>query len=189
MIYHKMRENKDIVKSIIIGLAGVGAVILVGAVAPNLFKIFNKKKIFKNTYNKNKFSKTVYYLKRKKFINIKDNPDNTCTVELTEGGIKKLLKYDIDNIKIKPMEKWDGKWRFVMFDIPDKRRKASNALREKLKELGFLQFQKSIWVYPYPIGNEIEFIAEVFNIRQFIKMGEIVNLDNEDELRSEFKLL
>jgi|SRR3989344_3234828 len=183
------QESKDIIKSIIIGLAGIGAVIVVGAVAPNLLKIFNKKKIFKNNYNKNEFSKTVHYLKRKKFINIKDNLDNTCTIELTEGGIKKLLKYDIDNITIKPMKKWDGRWRFVMFDIPDKRRKASNALREKLKKLGFSQFQKSIWVYPYPIGNEIEFIAEVFNIRQFIKMGEMVNFDDEDELKSEFKLL
>ena len=44
------QESKDIIKSIIIGLAGIGAVIVVGAVAPNLLKIFNKKKIFKIRY-------------------------------------------------------------------------------------------------------------------------------------------
>jgi len=91
-------------------------------------------------------------------------------------------------MKIKPMKKWDGKWRFVMFDIPDKRRKASNALREKIKEMDFLQFQKSIWIHPYIINDEIEFIADIFNIRQYIKIGEMINLDNDKQLKSKFKL-
>ena len=86
------------------------------------------------------------------------------------------------------MKKWDGKWRFVMFDIPDKRRKASNALREKIKEMDFLQFQKSIWIHPYIINDEIEFIADIFNIRQYIKIGEMINLDNDKQLKSKFKL-
>ncbi len=182
------RENKDIIKSILIGLAVVGAIIIVGAIAPNIFQILNKRKIFKKEYKKNRFSNAVYYLKSQKLIQVKDNRDNTCTVELTEKGRKKVLKYDIDNIKIKPMKKWDKKWRFVMFDIPDKQRKASNALREKLKELGFSQFQKSIWVHPYIVEDEIEFITNLFNIRKFVKMGEMVNLDDDSELKSEFKL-
>lgn len=182
-------ENKDIIKSILIGLGMIGVVIIVGAVAPNIFKILNKKKLFKKEYERNKFSNAIYYLKSKKFIQVKDNYDGTCNVELTENGRKKILKYDIDNMQIKPMKKWDGKWRFVMFDIPDKYRKTSNALREKLKKMGFYQFQKSIWVHPFIIDNEIEFIADIFNIRQFISMGEIINLDSDKLLRSEFKLL
>jgi len=181
-------ESKDIVKSIIVGLAAVGAVIIIGAVAPNIFKILKNKKFLKNKHGKNKFNNAIYYLKHKKIIQIKDNKNGTCAVELTEKGRQKVLQYDIDNMKIKPMKKWDGKWRFVMFDIPDKRRKASNALREKLKEMNFLQFQKSIWVHPYIINDEIEFIAEVFDIRQYIKIGEMINLDDDEQLRSEFKL-
>lgn len=42
-------------------------------------------------------------------------------------------------------EKWDGKWRLVIWDIPEKRRTARDLLRFKLKQLGFVQWQKSVW--------------------------------------------
>jgi len=181
-------ETKDIVKSIIVGLAAIGVIVIVGAVAPNVFKIFRNKKFLRNKQDKNKFNNAIYYLKHKKIIEVADNKNGSCVVELTEKGKQKVLRYNVDNMKIKPMKKWDGKWRFVMFDIPDKRRKASNALREKLKEMNFLQFQKSIWIHPYIINDEIEFIADVFNIRQYIKIGEMINLDNDKQLKSKFKL-
>lgn len=182
------QESKDLIKSIIIGLAAVGAIVFIGAVAPNIFKILRNRKFIKGTLKKNKFNNAIYYLKNKNIIQIKDNKNGACTVNLTKKGKQKTLQYNIDDMKIKPMKKWDGKWRFVMFDIPDKHRKASNALREKLKELGFLQFQKSIWVHPYLIEDEIEFIAGIFNVRRFIRMGEIVNLDGDNDLRTKFEL-
>ena len=182
------QDKKDLVRSILIGLGAIGIVVVIGAVAPSLFEIFRKRKIFKNEYYKNGFNRRISYLKSKELIEVKDNPDGTCAVKLTKKGLKKILKYDIDTLKIKPMKKWDEKWRFVMFDIPDKYRKASNALREKLKALGFFQFQKSIWVYPYPINDEVNFISEIFNIRQFVKTGDIINLEDDTQLKSAFKL-
>ncbi|MDO8676094.1 MAG: hypothetical protein Q7K16_00305 [Candidatus Azambacteria bacterium] len=182
------QDKRDLIKSILIGLGAIGVVVVIGAIAPGLFEIFRKRKIFKNKYDRNGFNRRIVYLKSKKLIQINDNSDGTCAVELTEKGRRKILKYDIDTLKIKPMKKWDGRWRFVMFDIPDKHRKTSNALREKLKELGFFQFQKSIWVYPYPINDEITFISEIFSIRQFVKTGEIINLEDDSQLKSAFKL-
>lgn len=182
------QDKKDLIKSILIGLGAIGVAVVIGAVAPGLFEIFRKRKIFKNEYDRNGFNRRIVYLKSKKLIQIRDNPDGTCAVELTEKGRRKILKYDIDTLKIKPMKKWDKRWRFVMFDIPDKHRKASNSFREKLKELDFFQFQKSIWIYPYPINDEVNFISKVFSIRQFVKTGEIINLENDAQLKSEFKL-
>lgn len=40
---------------------------------------------------------------------------------------------------------WDGKWRLVIWDIPEKKRLARDLLRYKLKRLGFQRFQKSVW--------------------------------------------
>lgn len=42
-------------------------------------------------------------------------------------------------------EKWDGRWRLVIWDIPEKRRVTRDLLRFKLKQLGFVQWQKSVW--------------------------------------------
>jgi len=53
-------ETKDIVKSIIIGLAAIGAIVIIGAVAPNIFKILRNKKFLKNKQDKNKFNNAIY---------------------------------------------------------------------------------------------------------------------------------
>lgn len=43
-------------------------------------------------------------------------------------------------------DKWDGKYRIVIFDIPEKRRIARDLLRIKLKNWGFVPWQRSVWV-------------------------------------------
>ena len=42
-------------------------------------------------------------------------------------------------------EKWDGKWRLIFWDIPEKRKSIRDLLRNKLKQLGFVRWQKSVW--------------------------------------------
>lgn len=181
-------NKKEIVKEILIGIGLVGGILFVGALAPNIFKMLGKSNLGRRRFTKEQVENATYYLKRRKMIISKENPDGTIMVELSEKGKKKVVFYDLDKMKIKPMKKWDGKWRFVMFDIPHRLRNASNALRDKLKELGFYQFQKSIWIHPYPIENEIDFISQIFEIRRFVKMGEMVNLEGDEKIKSEFKL-
>ncbi|MEK7149658.1 MAG: CRISPR-associated endonuclease Cas2 [Patescibacteria group bacterium] len=150
-----------------------------------------------NKYLNNKFSdnyqikpgqlsKALHDLKKRKIIEIKDTGNNT-RILLTEKGKKKKLEYDLDKIKISNSEKWDGKWRFLMFDIPESKKNAREAFREKLKQLGFFQFQKSVWVYPYQCQDEIDFISEVFEIAVYITIL-TVRIDDDKPLRSYFGL-
>src|SRR3990167_2211250 len=67
------------------------------------------------------------------------------------------------------IEKWDKKWRVVIFDIPEKSRMARDALRRKLKELEFRELQKSVFVHPYECKKEIDFIIEFFNLRHYVR--------------------
>lgn len=131
-------------------------------------------------------SGALYDLKKRKIIEIKDIGDNT-RILLTEKGKKKKLEYDLDKIKIYNKNKWDGKWRFLMFDIPESRKNAREAFRDKLKQLGFFQFQKSVWVYPYQCQDEIDFISEVFEIAPYITII-TVKIDNDRPLRNHFSL-
>lgn len=76
----------------------------------------------------------------------------------------------------------------VLFDIPEKIRKGRDALRDKLKDLGFYELQKSVWVHPYPCEDEINFITEVFDLRPYIRFAEIAKITNEAKLKLHFKL-
>lgn len=52
-------------------------------------------------------------------------------------------------------KRWDGKWRLVIFDIEEKERQIRKILREKLKNWGFGEWQKSIYVSPYDYNQDI----------------------------------
>lgn len=131
-------------------------------------------------------SRALYDLKNRKIIEIKTVENNTSIV-LTERGKKKKLEYDLDEIKIKSKGGWDGKWRFLMFDIPEAKKNAREAFREKLKQLGFFQFQKSVWVYPYQCQEEIDFISEIFEIAPYITILN-VRVDDDKPLKDRFGL-
>ena len=77
----------------------------------------------------------------------------------------------------------------VLFDIPEKHKKAREALREILKKLGFYEYQKSVLVYPYECRNEIDFVIEYFEIRLWVRLVTVVALDNELHLRKIFNLV
>jgi len=50
--------------------------------------------------------------------------------------------------------KWDGRWRLVLFDVPEKRRIARDKLRDYLHHRGFGYLQNSVWITPDDVSEE-----------------------------------
>ena len=82
---------------------------------------------------------------------------------MTKGGKKLAGLYQIDELEIAKPVRWDGKWRILIFDIPENTRISREALRGKLKELDFAQLQKSVWVHAYPCQEELEMLKQFFS--------------------------
>ena len=76
----------------------------------------------------------------------------------------------------------------MIFDIPEKFKKAREALRLKLKELGFKELQKSVLVFPYECEDEINFIMEIFLVRPFVRFIRAKSFTNEEQLKIKFVL-
>ncbi len=131
----------------------------------------------------------IDYMRRKRLVTFSELPDGQLMVHVTEQGKKRMQKVDFDKMKISVPPKWDQKWRLVMFDIPEGKRKARSALSMKLKLLGFYQLQKSAWVYPYPCDREIELTKEVFGIPYgYVISADVAKIDQESILRKHFNL-
>lgn len=76
---------------------------------------------------------------------------------LTSNG-RKLVerKFSLFNQQKKH---WDGFWRLVIFDIREKERSRRQRLRNKLVELGFGMWQKSIYLSPFDWEEDmVEFL-------------------------------
>ena len=91
-------------------------------------------------------------------------------------------------MEIKKSAKWDGKWRMVLFDIPDSDKKIREVLRFHLKRLGFYNYQKSVFIYPHNCKDEIDFLIEFYQIRRYVRQLVVSEIDNDFHLRKIFKL-
>ena len=60
-------------------------------------------------------------------------------IKLTETGRDLIADPTVE-------ENWDGKWRIVIFDIPEEKRIIRNLFRRNLKKWGFKHLQKSVWI-------------------------------------------
>lgn len=126
---------------------------------------------------------------RDRLVDMIDISNEETKIVLTERGKLRAVQFKIDEIEIKKPRKWDGKWRLVIFDIPEKFKKARNALRLKLKNLGFIKLQKSVFVFPYECQDEIDFLVEFFRIRSYTRYIRVEHITNEAELRQYFNLV
>lgn len=180
-----MNKKGELTKQILLAL-GAGLVITTVMILPGSAAMF-KPLIKKFKTKRQAFIKSIKAMKRDRLIDFKED-GNISKITILENGRKKLLKYNLDNLEIKKPKKWDGIWRIVIFDIPEDEKIARNSLRLKFKALGFYQLQKSVFIYPYPCLNEIQFIEEIFKVGPYINFIEAKKIEGDEWLKSKFYL-
>ena len=141
-----------------------------------------------NELSPQKLKRDIDALCRYNFISKTKKEDGSIKFFLTEKGRWRALKFQLENIRNKKV-KWDGKWRMVAFDVPEKHRGGRDALRYKLKAVGFCELQKSVLVTPYDCEKEISELVKFFELGRYIRFGVLESLDNEERLKKFFKLV
>lgn len=86
--------------------------------------------------------------------------NNEIYLRLTGDGRDKVMR-DFPLISF-CNKKWDKKWRMLIFDIEERKRRDRNILRNKLYSLGFGKLQKSVYISPFAIENELKEFLEGF---------------------------
>ncbi|MDP2789191.1 MAG: hypothetical protein Q8O46_04070 [bacterium] len=172
----------------VFALASLPVLVMGASAIGNAVQIF---KMFRGSskYSKRQVQSVIDSMKRQKLIEYICDENGKTIVKITTKGKTKLKAFTIDLIEIKKPKKWDNKWRLVMFDIPVRFNKGREALRYHLKDLGFFQFQKSAWIYPYPCEDEIIFIADFFGVGKYVEVLTVESISRDRELKKHFRLL
>ena len=137
--------------------------------------------------NKKELREGISYLYRLKYIDKKRDNGDLESIILTKKGKFTALNYQLDNIKNKNI-KWDEKWRMVAFDIPNKYKRGRDALREKLKKIGFKELQESVFITPYECKKEISELVNYFELEKYVRFGILEFVDNEKYFKKAFNL-
>jgi len=185
--YYLRKPRSEIIKDILLVLA-TGGLICLAATSPyfgvNLIRGISRWK----KYKPRKLTDAFKRLQKRGCIEI-EVIRNQIYIRLTKEGRKLAGWMQIDALRIKRPKKWDGNWRLVIFDISQMKKSHREALRGKLKQLGFYPLQKSVWIHPFECRDEIELLRDFFGLSEK-EMRLIVARDigKDDWLKEHFKL-
>ena len=179
--YSKGELAKEILKSLAIGGVIAGSLVL-----PNLPQVLEFLGVT-NSKERYRIKRTIYSLEEKRQVNIYEK-NGIEFIEITDNGRKKVLQYNLDEIKIERPKKWDGHWRVIIFDIPEKFKGARRALSGKLREMEIYPLQKSVFVCPFDCKNEVDFISEIFGVGKFVYYIVAKEINNGEFLKRHYNL-
>ena len=176
-------NNKVDLKKVILKTVATAGVLAMAILAPNAIQILRPFIKNKRKYN------SKYYLNKKAkklidggFIKI-DIKNGKRFLSLTDRGERELLYYQITE---KKKSKWDGKWRVVIFDVWEHTRYKRHLLRNEIKDFGFVQLQRSVWIYPYECADFIELLKTDLSFGKNIRYMVVEKLDHDENLRKRF---
>ncbi len=79
-------------------------------------------------------------------------------------------------------QKWDGFWTVVIFDIPEEKRNRRREIRNYLKHLGFVQWQRSVWVTINNVKRQVQRLFEKEQTYLFAFRAESLFGDRDEEV-------
>src|SRR3990172_7215508 len=139
-----MNKFGPVQRKILIVLLG-GVTLGLSSSPRQYFKTFRRLQREWRKIDQRNFNRSIRRLADEKLIEEKMLPDGSFKLVLTKNGKQqaKALSLFGSSINFKKPKQWDGKWRIVLFDIPEKDRLFRDILREHLYALGFFKLQHS----------------------------------------------
>ncbi|YCI79524.1 phenylacetic acid degradation operon negative regulatory protein PaaX [Bacillus sp. R1-10] len=86
---------------------------------------------------------------------------------LTDRGVQRMDEAAKRIYKMKPNE-WDGKWRILMYTIPEDKRQLRDDLRKELLWSGFGSFSSGCWISPNDLEKQINRLIEKYDIDEYV---------------------
>ena len=109
-------------------------------------------------------------------------------VKLTEKGRLELLYRKLQSLKNSSNKKWDGSWWMALYDIPEHGRSERHAIRDALHLAGFYPLQKSVYVHPHAVPEELVAYLKDAKLLEFIRFVHVDRMDGSREIEKHFGL-
>ncbi|OGD56855.1 hypothetical protein A2V71_01125 [Candidatus Berkelbacteria bacterium RBG_13_40_8] len=136
-------------------------------------------------FDKKRFRDNLNRLQKEGFIKV-FLKNNINQVELTNKGKDKVKLILAEDFKYQYPKKWDKKWRLIIFDIPNTKRKARDILRFRLKTLGCFPLQESVFVFPFDCKGVIDYIKNLYEIIPYVQYVIAESVETEVDLIRRF---
>lgn len=179
----KRSNRKHLQKLILETIADVG-MLSVALVAPNVTKAMHKLGLVPQRRQSEYVSSSASKLVKRGLLFY--DGKRYC---MTSKGENVLRQWQFADFKLEKPKKWDRKWRVIIFDIPEKKRKIRDQVRTLFKSAGFYLLQDSVWVYPYDCEDILTLLKSDLGVGKNILYLIVDELENDKHLREFFDLV
>ena len=184
---HVAKISAEVAAKSILVLLMLGGIVVVASVAPNLFSLLGSRGKRQFYLRRNEFLHGQNYLKKRKFATVKTE-EGKYKIEITKEGQAIILRNTFHDLVVNQPERWDKIWRIVIFDIPNDKKWVRDTFRKSLREMGFFQVQKSVFISPYPCEEEVEFLVGIFDIVGHVRVIQAEKLIHDNDIREFFSI-
>lgn len=108
----------------------------------------------------------VKRLREKGLIDYEQQKTNNLIIKLTNLG-----KESLGDLVVSEQE-WDGKFRIVIFDIPESKFVTRDLFRRRLKDWGFRMWQKSVWISKSNVTERLRKLIDKLEITDWVAVIE-----------------
>lgn len=176
------KRNQDL-QHIVLQTAAVVGGVAVALIAPNALGAMAQMGIIPGKRQKEVINAARLRLAYKGLLVVREGK-----AFLTPKGKKFLKRWELKNYHIQKPWRWDGKWRILIFDIPERRRRQRALIRQTLTVIGFVRLQDSVWLYPYECEELVTLLKADFNIGKDLLYLTVDQLEQDRPWRRHFDL-
>ncbi len=180
----RAQGKREQIETAILGSLSLIGLFSAAALAPNAVQVLHK------AFPDLRPAKQKYSVKRAigRLIKnglIKKRKDKYYLTKSGEARLSELMSF---SYKKNTKQKWDKKWRVVMYDIPEKNRFKRNELRDLLVRTGFIKLQDSVWIYPFRCDEIVALLKFKLRLGRMAVYMIVDAVENDEWLRKHFGL-
>lgn len=179
----KARTRRRDLQKLILDTVAVAGVLSVALIAPNVIQAMNKLGIIPRRRQKEYVSSSASRLAKRGLL-FYDGKRYSLTLK----GESLLRRWRFTDFKLYRPKKWDRKWRVIIFDIPEKKKKVREQIRYLFDQAGLKRLQDSVWVYPYDCEDVLTLLKTDLGVGEHILYLIVEELENDKHLREDFSL-
>ena len=181
----RSKRRRGYLQDAVLATLAASGVIALALVAPNTLQLlggFSRKRTRFTEESKSAAQRLV-----KKGYATFEKRNGTTFLTITSEGKRELTRAEVRRGPETP-KRWDGRWRLIVFDVPERRRAVRNALRRTVERLGFLKVQNSVWVYPYDCEELIALLKAELRLGKDVLYAIVETIERDRWIRGHFKL-
>ncbi len=175
-----MAEGQKITTRDVLMVLGIGAVFVGSIVAPGLPKgVVAAVKAWKFV-NRKDLGRIIKRLHKQEMLSIYEG-DGKVAISITDKGKRRLLEYNFESLSLKAKRR-DGKWRLIIFDIPEGLKRNRDAFAKKLLQIECIKLQDSVYVSAYPCNKEIDFLCHFLEVSDYVTVVILDKFERGEEV-------